>query len=488
MGVLEVFSCASPLSVSLYSHRGGLLPSRSRSGRSVFEVFTPTTQARVNFVERDTVNDRLVDALRTPGKQIVIYGDSGCGKSTLLQRKLEQLYENHITTRCSAASTFISILLDTFDQLDTHYVESRSTGTSDAKKSSLHVELAKVKAAYEQQVSSSMSSTTRRAVPLQLTTQRLAELMGTEHLCWIIEDFHKVPNEEKVPLAQAFKIFSDMGSRYSDLRIVAIGATDTAREVVEYDREMANRITEILVPLMTDQELIAILRNGERLMNCSLDALESDIVRFSSGLPSVCHHLALNACLSAGLEVEATETRILGDDDLKTAISRYVDESSDTVKGVFDQALRRYRIRKYDNCKLILTALAKETPVGLQNAEILSAIREVHPEYPQSNLTSYLRELTSDDRGAVLKQGLDGRYRFADPLYYAYAQALFRPTGRVGTAYAALETFLSKTFVTSLEDKVLETASTWKGRWSVVIQGRGELGDDDLVAEMKEMK
>lgn len=446
----------------------------SPTPRSVFEVFTPTTPARVNFVERDTVNDRLVDALRTPGKQIVIYGESGCGKSTLLQRKLEQTYENHITTRCSAASTFASILLDTFDQLDAHYVESRSAGTSSAKKNSLHVELARVKAAYEQQNGFSMGSTTKRAVPLQLTTQRLAELMGAEHLCWIIEDFHKVPAGEKVPLAQTFKIFSDMGGQYPDLRIVAIGATDTAREVVEYDREMTNRVTEILVPLMTDDELVAILRNGERLMNCDLSALESDIVRFSAGLPSVCHHLALNACLSANLEIEATEIQILGDDDLKTAISRYVDESSDTVKGVFDQALRRYRIRKYDNCKLILEALAKGAPSGMQNAEILSVVREIHSEYPQSNLTSYLRELTSEDRGTVLKQGLDGRYRFADPLYYAYAQALFRPTGRKN-AYTKLEKAFSRVFITSLESKVRETAMTWVNLWE----------DSRVVAEFK---
>jgi hypothetical protein len=259
------------------------------------------------------------------------------------------LYENHITTRCSAASTFASILLDTFDQLDTHYVETRSTGMSSTKKNSLNLDLAKIKAAYEQQVGSSAGSTSKRAVPLQLTTQRLAELMGAEHLCWIIEDFHKVPTEEKVPLSQAFKIFSDMASQYPDLRIVAIGATDTAREVVEHDREMANRVAEVLVPLMTDDELISILDNGERLMKCSLADLKSDIVRFSSGLPSVCHHLALNACLSAGLEVTAIEMRTLGDADLKTAIARYVDESSDTVKGVFDQASRRYRVRKYDN-------------------------------------------------------------------------------------------------------------------------------------------
>ena len=435
--------------------RGVPLRSKSSSYRSVFEVFTPTTQARVNFVERDAVNNRLVDALRTPGKQIVMYGESGSGKSTLLQRKLEQLYESHITTRCSAASTFASILLDTFDQLDTHYVESRSSGTSAAKKSSLRVDLAKIKAAYEQQVGSSTGSTTKRAVPLQLTTQRLAELMGMENLCWIIEDFHKVPAQEKVPLAQAFKIFSDMGAQYPALRIVAIGATDAAREVVEYDREMANRVAEILVPLMTDAELITILDNGAQLMNCSLETLKSDIVRFSSGLPSVCHHLALNACLSAGLEVEAADMQVLGNDHLKEAISRYVDESSDTVKGVFDQALRRYRIRKYDNCRMILAAVARGGPNGMQNGEIYSAIREDHPEYPQSNLTTYLRELTSEDRGRILTQGVDGRYRFAEPLYYAYAQALFRPPTH--GPRGRLAELLSRDFARILEKAVLET-------------------------------
>jgi hypothetical protein len=139
---------------------GDTLRRESASSRSVFDVFTPTTQARVNFIERDSVNDRLVDALRTPGKQIIVYGDSGSGKSTLLLRKLEQLYESHITSRCSAASTFTSILLDTFDQLDTHYVDSRSTSLSNSKKASIQLEIAKAKATYEKQTADSTGSAT----------------------------------------------------------------------------------------------------------------------------------------------------------------------------------------------------------------------------------------------------------------------------------------------------------------------------------------
>ena len=63
----------------------------------VIDVFTPTKPARYAFVERESINDKLVAALRTPGKQIVVYGYTGSGKTTLLENKLHQLYENHIT-------------------------------------------------------------------------------------------------------------------------------------------------------------------------------------------------------------------------------------------------------------------------------------------------------------------------------------------------------------------------------------------------------
>ena len=80
------------------------------------DVFTPTKPARIAFVERDTVNDKLVNSLSTPGKQIVVYGHSGTGKTTLLVNKLTQLYERHITTRCMKGLKFEQLILDAFGQ------------------------------------------------------------------------------------------------------------------------------------------------------------------------------------------------------------------------------------------------------------------------------------------------------------------------------------------------------------------------------------
>lgn len=213
------------------------------AGRTTFtvtEVFTPTSPARVAFVEREEVNDRLVNALRTPGKQIVIYGHSGMGKTTLLVNKLHQLYERHITTRCMRGMKFDQLILDAFDQLAPYY----SAETSRLEKAGVGVDL---KASYEM-IKVGISSTRSveagekqvRMLPPQLTAPMLARLLGVQKACWVIEDFHKIESAEKPSLAQMMKVFMDMSDEYESLKIIAIGAVDTARQVVDYDHEMRN--------------------------------------------------------------------------------------------------------------------------------------------------------------------------------------------------------------------------------------------------------
>lgn len=92
----------------------------------VYKVFTPTTPARLTFVEREKVNSKLVNALRTPGKQVVVYGHSGSGKTTLLVNKLHQLYDSHVTSRCMKSVSFDMLILDAFDQLAPFYISEIS--------------------------------------------------------------------------------------------------------------------------------------------------------------------------------------------------------------------------------------------------------------------------------------------------------------------------------------------------------------------------
>src|SRR5690606_6742915 len=102
-----------------------------------------------------------------------------------------------------------------------------------------------------------------RALPPQLTPQALGKFLGAAGACWVLEDFHKIEESQKEHLSQLMKVFVDMADEFPDLKIIAIGAVDTARQVVQYDDEMKNRVAEIPVSLMHPDEIKAIIKKGE---------------------------------------------------------------------------------------------------------------------------------------------------------------------------------------------------------------------------------
>lgn len=198
-----------------------------------------------------------------------MYGHSGSGKTTLLANKLHQLYENHLTTRCISNLTFEHLVLDAFDQLGPFFEEGRKTANKREISSSIKAEYVGLKFQFGAHVAAQADVSVKRYLPPQLTPQTLARLLGEARLCWVLEDFHKLLEGEKVKLSQVMKVFMDMADDYDDLKIVAIGAVDTARQVVEYDPEMRNRVAEVHVPLMTDDEIRSIAKKGEALLNFS---------------------------------------------------------------------------------------------------------------------------------------------------------------------------------------------------------------------------
>jgi hypothetical protein len=154
-----------------------------------------------------------------------------------------------------------------------------------------------------------------------------------------LEDFHKVPPSEKTKVSQVMKVFMDTAANYSDVKIVAIGAVDSAREVIQYDPEMRNRVAEIAVPLMAESELIEVLEKGERLLNATFGSLKKEIALYSSGLAAVCHQLSLNLCFAANIYETSDQQVAIERAQLRTALERYLKDASDTLKAVFDLAL-----------------------------------------------------------------------------------------------------------------------------------------------------
>ena len=310
---------------------------------TAFEVFTPAAPATVTFVERESLNDQLVDAIRTPGKQIVVYGHSGSGKTTLLRNKFRQLIEQEeIISPCTADTTLEVLIRDAFDRLGSFYTHERSESRKDSESAGLSAEYLAIKAAWNAQSERTHTSTTQRVVPIQLTPQRLVDFFGIAQRIWVVEDFHKLSPFEKRRFAQIMTVFMDGADKYPQVKIIAIGAAGTAREVVEYDQEMRNRVSEIYVPMMSEDELQSVMSKGEAVLNCRFRFLvKKDIVQYSSGLASVCHQLCLNACLAADLVKTQDSTLTFTDRHIERALQRYLEDSSDTFKSSFDRGTRQ---------------------------------------------------------------------------------------------------------------------------------------------------
>ncbi|MFO1322788.1 MAG: hypothetical protein U1F15_01880 [Burkholderiales bacterium] len=426
---------------------------------SVVDVFTPTRPARLAFVERASINDKLVSSMRTPGKQIVVYGHSGSGKTTVLLNKLNQLYESHITSRCMLGVTFEQLVLDAFDQLAPFYNSESATSTQRSKGSSLNLEYTALKAQIAGQTAYGSQEKKQRLLPPQLTPQALGRFLGAAKACWVLEDFHKTNDSEKTKVAQLMKVFMDMADEYPTLKIIALGAVDTAREVVQYDPEMRNRVAEINVPLMTDVEIEEIIDKGQTLLNLEFEGpVKRAVVHYSNGLASACHHLCLNMCSVSGVEFTSAERMVLGTEVLERALKLYVDEASDTLKFAFDRALRRKKTRKFDNAKLILKALSECPQDGATRAQLYQKIRAVERDYPQPNLTAYLKRLELEESGAIVRHDIvSGKYSFNDPLFRAFALALFKDSEATRRfEIVDIESVLHSLTITFARTKVLE--------------------------------
>lgn len=396
------------------------------------DVFTPTKPARIAFVERESVNNRLVDSLNTPGKQIVVYGHSGTGKTTLLVNKLTQVYEHNITTRCMKGLKFEQLLLDAFDQLAPFYTSEKTKNIKTIAGIDLSASYLFLQAKVAAQITSESGEKHARILPPQLTPQALGRFLGAQKACWVLEDFHKIDEEEKSKLSQLMKVFMDLADEYPELKIIALGAVDTARQVVDYDLEMRNRVAEVHVSLMTEAEIAAIIDKGEQALNVEISpAIKTLVGRHSNGLASVCHHLCLNMCNAAGVLSTVPGSALkLTKDHFAVAIKAYVDEASDSIKSAFDKALKLRRKTQYDNARLILDALCSLSESGTARFDILRQIRQSQPKYPETNLKYLLPKLCTAEYGAILRfDSNSGLHSFSEPIYRAYALAQFKTGG-----------------------------------------------------------
>ncbi|ANH98526.1 hypothetical protein A8L59_14270 [Pseudomonas koreensis] len=322
--------------------------------------------------------------------------------------------------------SFEQLVLDAFDQLSPFYTTEKNQKTTNSVSAQLEATYLGIKSQLSGTSLRESGDKSTRALPPQLTLQNLARFMGQSKSCWILEDFHKINESDRALLSQAMKVFVDMAAEYNTLKIIAIGAVDSARQVVKYDHEMRTRVAEIHVPLMNLHELQDIIIKGGELMNLRFDSsLSSTISHYAAGLPSICHTLCLNICVHLDFNIPSEKLVNIRKESLQPALKMYLDEASDTLKMAFENNLKQSKVKKYNNPELIVKALSELPQEGGTRADIYKRITKYEKDYPQGNLTKYLKQMCEKEITPLIRSSeSSGKYAFIDPLYRAFAMAL----------------------------------------------------------------
>lgn len=432
----------------------------------VQEIFTPTKPARENFITRDKIDKRVVRGLRTTGTQVILYGHTGSGKTTLLLNKLAVEKYEYVKTNCTSSMSFESLLANVYRQLNKAFISKEVI--SNGQSGGLKFGIPKI---LEGNTSTSDGHTTEitHFSDLDAIELSLAQAIGELGYCWVIEDFHKLEQQVKKKLAQLMKVFMDLSDDYPKLKIIALGAKNTAREVVELDDEMQRRVAEIYVPLMLDSEIKEIVINGGKLLNITITkSTIEDVIKHSHGVASICHQLSALMCEFADIDNTADSgTDIeLHYDHFNYAVSEYIEQESDSLKSAFQKAF------KITGAYKVITCLSENLTDGICFDEIFVFINENFDdiELDEAALSNVLQELNNIENGFILLYDDNSEtYSFRDPFYKIFAGIFLREKGTV-----------KKPNMKQLEDIFNKALINLKGKYSSPESTIG--GDSDSVA------
>lgn len=395
---------------------------------SLGEVFTPGKPADKGFVSRPLEERDLTDLLEEEGTQILVWGESGAGKSSLVTNVLKRQGQRFITTRCEATTTYEQILASAFERISA--TQLTATTNQNAHSGHASVQIGGPLSPVVGEVSGERQKTRAEeftpVVAAQLSSESLAIRLGAEKVAWLIEDFHKVAPEVRARVADAMKVFSDESDNFPSLRMIVLGVADSAAQILRAPSNMGGRLADIQLPPLDDDQLGELLDNALELLNVDFTPVRDQIIRHSVGVASITHALARLCCVAVGVRETSDERITITANALEKAKASYVRTRGAAMKEDFDAALEVTTTRKYHNYAIILKAMATLPDRGATHAEILAEIHKQHPQYPAGNLTTYLRKLQSEERGALLRKTSEGVFRYDRPLQHAYALLRFK--------------------------------------------------------------
>lgn len=359
---------------------------------SLFTPHSPISEQEL-FAGRFELIDRLTEVVFQEGQHAVLYGERGVGKSSLANILKDKLFApmarfNVVKRNCTITHDFKLIWKHIFS--DYTYNGVAADDWIDQHHNPFDI----------YQLIDGFSSDRR---PI-----------------FIIDEFDRVADADtKVLMADTIKYLSDYGSKAT---IIIVGVSTTVADLFAGHESITRNVAQILVPRMDPDEIKQLIESRLTILGMTATGPAMQfLISLAQGLPGYAHLMAQaasrNAIRRRSLEIDL--------EDLSAAINYAVENSDETIKAAYADAIRSTKPKNQYKQALLACALALADNRGFFNRAAVrgpfSAIMKRKMEIPA--FARHLNEFCDPDRGpALIKEGKTQsfEYRFAEPLLRPY--------------------------------------------------------------------
>ena len=384
------------------------------------KVFTPRTpiEDRKIFAGRINQLSSLLELINEPGAHGALYGERGVGKTSVanIARIILGVQGTSVVKySCNSTDSFESLWHKVFLGVSLPYkVYSKTAGfRSDITPQKKEITLAALFNGMEYNADNILKSLEIIPKPFVI----------------ILDEFDRLGHEFDK------RLFSDIIKNLSDnmpeIIVIIVGVGDTVSSLIGEHASIERNLKQIRLPIMTNDELNAIIENGLKELNMVMSPkVSKQIVEFSCGFPHYTHLLAFNACKSAIL----SKNNEVNEKHFNFAIRQSITQAQESLRQAYQKATLATKQNIYKEV-LWACSVAPTDENGTFQAKDLENPMSKILGYPVilNKFISHLGKFCTDERGNILVAlgaPKRRRYKFNNPLMRAFLRLNMHAFGK----------------------------------------------------------
>lgn len=360
------------------------------------EVFIPVGLPEVTFVRRANLERSVLSWKMSEAKHLLIFGPSKSGKTSLWKKYVPT--GKVIKIPCNSLKSLQEVYSEVLHELNIFYQSEKTQ--SHSKSSSITAELQSIlgigTAKLNGQLLLSDNFTDKQVRVLQPTIgcNLVMKFLKQSNKIIVLEDFHYASHDLKSALSEDLKAFSDEKCPW-----ILVGVQHKTSELLSYNLDLQQRISELPVEGFTDEQLLEIIELGETALNISFSKeIRSRIVAESLCSASIVQNICQIICLIE--EILQSQKNTLFIDNI-SLVEKACKEIAYDSKSYYERAIKSISLggrsdgstEKYKwFLKMIKEGNIPEQ--GLKNTQIHKYLKEMgHNSIQQGSVTSGLSYL-----------------------------------------------------------------------------------------------